>query len=197
MKTLSCAAAALAVICFASTSASAGSVVVDAFGDSISGGPLGGAVAGTLTAGQAFTVTVPTAELWSAGALPRWSNADGLTGDLFATGSDASGQPAGTLIGQNFGLFNTDGLSAPFGALVGEIGAGPFFLIGTNYSGVASASGQLKLYYWDSNFDDNSGSVTATFNAVPEPATWALMGLGFAGLAGLGLRAQRRSAIPV
>lgn len=27
-------------------------------------------------------------DLWNAGALPRWSNANDLTGDLFATGSD-------------------------------------------------------------------------------------------------------------
>ena len=55
-----------------------------------------------VTAGQTFSVIAGTTDLWSAGALPRWSNANGLTGNLFATGSDESGATAGTQIGQIF-----------------------------------------------------------------------------------------------
>ena len=49
-----------------------------------------------LTSGQSFTTSAGSGDLWSAGALPRWSNADGLITDLYATGTDDSGQVAGT-----------------------------------------------------------------------------------------------------
>jgi hypothetical protein len=71
---------------------------------------------------------------------------------------------------------------------VGQIGAGNYFVVGTNFSGVAGSSGVLKLYYWDSNNDDNSGSVAANVSVVPEPDTLALM---LAGLGALAVRARR------
>jgi hypothetical protein len=166
-------------------------VVVDAFANSTTGGV--GAVSIALTSGEHFTVTASPTDLWSAGALPRWSNANGLAGpDLFATGTDDSGQPAGTLIGPgNFGNYSQNGLTAPYGSLVGEIGNGPFFFIGTNFSGVASATGTLSLFYFDSTNFDNSGSITATVSAVPEPSTWAMMIVGFLGI---GFMANRRKS---
>ena len=57
-----------------------------------------------LRPGQLFAVHVDPNNLWSAGALPRWSNADGLVGPTFATGTDESGELAGTQIGADFGL---------------------------------------------------------------------------------------------
>ena len=74
-----------------------------------------------LVAGQSFTVTADVNDLWSVGPLPRWSNADGLVGNRFATGTDESGEVAGTLIGQAFGNTADNGLSAPFGALAATI----------------------------------------------------------------------------
>jgi hypothetical protein len=54
---------------------SASAVTVDAFANSSSGG-IGSTTGVFLTAGQAFTVTVPSDDLWSAAALVkcRWTN---------------------------------------------------------------------------------------------------------------------------
>jgi len=158
---------------------SARAVTVDAFGNSSSGGS-GSATGVFLTAGEAFTVTVASNDLWSAGALPRWSNADGLTVPLLATGSDESGELAGTQIGSIFSLYTQDGLTAAYGSLVGKIGSGAFFLVGTNFSGTANATGQLSLYYWDENNGDNTGSIAATISASAVPGP--IVGAGLPGL---------------
>lgn len=186
-------AATIFAVGLASASAAEAAIfVVGAQANSSSGGV--GASTISLSNGQKFTVNVSPTDLWSAGALPRWSNADGLTGNLFATGTDNSGEAAGTLIGQDFGTWTQNGLTAAYGTLVGEIG-GVFKVLGSAFDGTAWGSGTLKLYYWDSNSADNQGGidafVTAGSSVVPEPATWALMIGGFA-LAGQALRTRKR-----
>lgn len=162
---------------------------VKALENSTSGGV--GLAVGAFVVGDAFTVSVNPLDLWNAGSLPRWSNADGLTGPLAATGAadtngDNPGVASGVNISANFGNWNQGGLSAPYGTLVGEWGnaVGTYFTIGTNYAGVAADSA-LKLYYFDSNNGDNSGSILANVNvaAVPEPETYGMMlfGLGMVG----------------
>jgi hypothetical protein len=171
---------------------SAQAVVVQAFTNSSSGGA-GVSTGVLLTTGDIFTVDVDPNDLWNAGALPRWSNADGLIVNLQATGTDDSGQPAGTPIGSVFPLHTQAGLTAPYGALVGRIGSGDFFLIGTHFSGPANATGELTFFYWDSNFGDNTEFVTATISGVPEPSTWAMMILGFAGVGFLAYRRREQA----
>ena len=175
--------------------ANAAVYTVEALTHSANGGAGTGLATLAFAAGDEFSLSADLDDLWSAGALPRWSNADGLTGDRFATGTDESGQAAGVQIGQDFGLLNIDGFAAPYGGLVGQIGAGPgsYRLLGTSFSGPAWASGTLVLYYWDTFTADNANSVDVTITAVPEPAAWAIMIAGF-GLAGAALR-RRRLAI--
>jgi hypothetical protein len=164
--------------------ATAATVNVSAYQNSSTGGV--GAVAGVLNAGDAFSITVDPLDLWSAGALPRWSNAHGLTGNLFATGSDESGQA--------IGLHSQGNDSAAFGTLVGRIGGGDYFVVGTTFNGVAVAGGQLELFYWDKNFGDNSQLITATVSTsvVPLPAAAWLFIAGALGM--VGVTGRRRSA---
>ncbi len=168
--------------------------VVSAAGNSSSGGT---ALATGLTfaVGDAFRVFSSTNDLWSAGELPRFSDGNGLIADRFATAADDSGQPVGTLIGTNFGPYTQDGFTAAFGTLVGRIG-GTYYNLGANNSLVTTSAGELELFYWDSNNGDNSGSISFNIlNGVPEPATWAMMIMGF-GLIGSAMRrAKPRVAV--
>lgn len=61
-----------------------------------------------------------------------------------------------------------------------------------------SAAGLLYFGVSDGIFKDNSGSyaVTISQSAVPEPATWAMMLMGF-GMIGLGLRSYQRKSTKV
>ena len=113
-----------------------------------------------------------------------------MTGNLFATGADESGQTTGTWIGANFGPHTQFAHTTSFGTLVGEIG-GQFFDLGTSFSGFAPSAGVLNLYYWDSNAGDNSGAIAVDIAAIPEPASILLMGLGIAGLLGARARSKK------
>ncbi len=181
--------ATLAASALLAGAAHASDVVVDALSDAYG---TAGATAVTLSAGEAFSVNVDANDLWNAGALPRWSNADGLTHDLFATGTDESGQPLGTLIGQDFGVYTTGDGSFAYGELVGRIGTGAYFAVGTSFSGVAASAGTLSLYYWDSYTGDNTGAVTAHVSVVPEPSSLALMLAGLGVVGGLARRRAKR-----
>ncbi|MET0309029.1 MAG: PEPxxWA-CTERM sorting domain-containing protein [Sphingomonas sp.] len=178
-----CAIAALTI----ATSANAQTFVVDAQANSSSGGT--GLASIALIAGQTFTISSSTDDLWSAGALPRYSDANGLTAPRWATATDDSGQAVGTQIGADFGIWTQNGFSAAYGSLVGELG-GVYTLLGANGSFVASSSGTLNLFYWDSNSGDNFGSISFDVTAVPEPAAWGMMIGGF-GLAGMALRRRK------
>lgn len=178
--------------------ASAAPFIVAAKDNSVSGGT---ALATGLifSVGQLFSVSADINDLWSAGALPRFSDADGLRAtQRLANALDDSGQPVGTLIGKvSGGLTTIDGFAGRGGSLVGRI-SGVYQQLGTSFSGPAWANGELELFYWDINNGDNSGTVTFEINnmlgVVPEPASWAFMILGM-GAVGATLRRRRASQI--
>lgn len=169
----------LAALAFAVSVAGAGlsqaaTVSVDVFAKQNSVVTLNGADTGiTLAAGRAFTVSAGTTDLWRIGnVLPRHvGNADGMLQTRFYD-----------LFGSQFN----------HGTLVGRIGEGAFFRIGTLFSGVAKNAGVLRLFAWDSNFGDNRGFITAKIDvaSVPLPAGAPLL---LAGLAALGLMRRRKA----
>jgi len=72
--------------------------------------------------------------------------------------SDADGIDAGHVC---FELYGMNGEFA-YGALVGRINGGSWFLVGTMYSAPVTEAWTLELAYRDSNYEDNSGEVTVT-----------------------------------
>jgi hypothetical protein len=188
LKLLLCAAAALWM-----TPANATDFVVGAQANSSTGGvPLSTI---SLTAGQVFTLTADTHDLWSAGALPRLSDANGLIVNRIASPLDDSGPRDGvTQITAVFPLWTQNGFTAPYASLVGLVGT-QYQVLGTNFTGSFSQAGTLQLFFWDENNGDNTGDITVHINAaapgVPEPAAWGLMLLGF-GAIGLSMRRRRR-----
>lgn len=113
------------------------------------------------------------------------------TGIFFQSGDALEITASGLWNGGACGDIGPDGTSC-FGdglpginyySLVGRIGGGNYFKIGSSYSGTAPHEGNLFLGYLDTDSFNNSGFVTAvvTIPAVPEPGTYALIvgGLGF------------------
>ena len=109
---------------------------------------LGGGVAKDtgidLIKGQSFTVRANPSQRWRAGEGLRVSNANGI---------------------KAFGKFTSHNLSALYGSLVGRIGNGKYFLVGTDFATTADTSGRLFLLYWDENNQDNSGSISVVISS--------------------------------
>lgn len=144
----------------ASTGQNLVQVVVQALANSYTGGTL--LPVFDVVQGQIITVSSSTNDLWSAGALPRFSDGDGLVVFRLASAQDDSGLQPGTQIGAAFGNLGIGNFSAPFGALVGQVGS-QNVLLGANGVVTAPATGTLSVGYWDSNAGDNTGSIAFTF----------------------------------
>jgi hypothetical protein len=141
-------------------------VAVGALTNSIEGGSA--EVTGVfLEAGQTFTAVVESGPgsntLWKNDPAPFYTTtADGGTFGSWTEGSDAT-----------FAI----------GSLVGKIGSGDYFKVGSDFSGHANATGVLELFYWDSDAWNNSGVLKVDVTAVPEPTSIALMGLALGAFA--------------
>jgi hypothetical protein len=83
------------------------------------------------------------------------------------------------------------------------LGATPF-VIGSSLNDVLVPLGATKLYFGFADslgfgdvpgyYNDNTGSLTLEVSSVPEPSTWAMMILGFAGIGFMTYR-RRKSAL--
>jgi hypothetical protein len=135
-----------------------------------------------------FEFTLPTAEYITASMSISGPSMDQIPageGTLTLSTWTSGGSPSiplGSVIEQAM-------VSAPsLGGQTAVVGTftpfGDYELAGTYFVEVAgtSGAGSLKLAV--------DGNVT-TLAAVPEPSTWAMLGIGFAGLAAVGLRRRR------
>jgi hypothetical protein len=144
------------------------------------------------------TVLIPTGVVWmhpgvSTDAIVQWTapvageyhfsgsfelldnNPSGIIGEVFANSSKLVGNTL-TSPGASLGT-QTPGQSTVFG---GDV----FLNAGGTLSFAVNNDGSV--------FNDSTG-LTATISAIPEPSTWAMMLLGFAGLA---FKAYRRKTKP-
>jgi len=127
-----------------------------------------------VSAGERLVISVPPNETSRAGGNrphSRQSNAGGLTG-------------LGPNSGYYWGNYRYGSSSFPYGTLVRQIGDGAYFPVDTFYNGIAGASGDLSLLYWDSYYGDNYGSVMATVSetSVPVPSAFILFASALSGL---------------
>lgn len=160
----------------------AGAVMIDVQATDVPGFTGGTPTGLNFNIGDPLSVTADPADTWVLGSGPeRVINADGFS---LATGFTAS----------SFANFDAFGQSFRFGTLVGQIGMGDFFAIGSNFVGTANAAGELSLFNWDSNVSDNSGSISisANINVAAVPLPYALPLFGSA-IAFMGFVSRRRS----
>ena len=123
---------------------------------------------------------------------------DYLVTSLTGTVTDGGGPEAMTLIPGGPGYFGVPGfivdnvLYYPANPQYVDIYGLAFTASGATWNLWGNGAGSnYSLYSYDPNsgYAPDAGSVTVS--GVPEPSTWVMMGLGFAGLAFAGFRARR------
>ncbi len=176
MKSFQTPVLALLFLFGAAGMAHAFAVDISAYEHSLKNDPLNTHI--SLNAGDTLSIHVDPGDMWSAGnnhPMSRKSNADGL----------------GNPLGGNYGLYSSGGSTFHFGSLIGRIGSGDYFFVGSGFNQKIETSGELTLLYWDNNYRDNRGSISADIsvnNPVPISSTLLLFGAGVCGLVGLRMR---------
>lgn len=175
-----------------------------------SGGSVVATGSGTLNL-SALTITLPSAlsgsQLYAAvGNIVTGGDFDPVPitqyGNVTGPGSFGTGlltlpnlyspvTPTGAVVGI---ISNTDSLFVPYGYVSGsDLGVSKSTYSGKSFASLGLATGSYKFSWGQGasadTFTVNVGPVTA---AVPEPATWALMILGF-GIIGFSMRRQPAS----
>lgn len=152
-----------------------GTFLIDAQANSVAGGhELDTGI--FLNAGERFAVTVPVTDTW---------NNSGTDPFTFENANGSSSQHP---------LWCRD-LHADVGSLVGQLGDGPFFKVGTTFSGAAFSAGELRFVFWDTDAWNNLGSIHATVqtlsaaSSVPEAGSIAMLSMG---LCLIGLSRRRK-----
>lgn len=180
-KTVAPAATLAAALALSLAAPALAATVVDVDARLHSSTPGNGLATGVLVnAGDTLGITADPRDTWSLGGeepATRTFAADGL--------------PVVAPFTNDYEPYTQDGLTALYGTLVGRIGTGAFFVVGTMFEETATETGELFLYAWDSNDFDNSGSIEVTISAVPLPAGGLMLAGGLGALAFLRRRRAR------
>ena len=170
-----------------------------------SAGKLAGSLLGAALSLAALNASAATAsfDVFAKENSLATSSQDGTpldTGVIFAIGDALQITASGSWNGGGCGDLGPDG-GACFGnglpginfySLIGRVGAGDWFKVGSAFDGTAQTAGHLFLAYLDTDSFNNSGFVTAVVtlppSAVPLPGSQVLL---FGGIGLLGVMARR------